>query len=272
MNGAIDIPVWRLGIAYILFFLVFFITWRKRLRLGRDLIHSVFRMTLQLILVGLILTHLFQIDLWHVITLIFFAMIFFASQTIVKRSGISFKGVYRILSLSIFLGGGLVFLFFIFLVVHNQPWYAPRYFIPLAGMIIGNSMNGSALCLERFYDDVKKGRREIETLISFGATAEEASRDAFRKAYRSALMPTLTNMTGMGIVFLPGMMTGQILGGSPPLVAIKYQIAIMAAILGSVSLTGFFILTFESRRFFDRYHLPKEDVLGLKTNGRNGNE
>ena len=210
---------------------------------------------------GFLLTYLFQIRLWIVMTLLFLIMVFFASQTIVKRTGISFKGVYRILYFSILLGGGSVFFFFIFVVVHNQPWYDPRYFIPLAGMIIGNSMNGSALALERFYDDIKKRRMEIETMISFGATAEEAAADAFRKAYRSALIPTLTSMTGMGIVFLPGMMTGQILGGSSPLTAIKYQMAIMAAILGSVSLTGFFILTLESRYFFDKFHLPKDDIF-----------
>ena len=262
MKGALDIAIWRLALAYVLFIVVFSITWWKKLHLEKDLVHSVVRMTLQLILMGFLLTYIFEIRLWFVMTLLFLVMIFFATQTIVKRSGISFRGVYRILFFSILCGGGVVFFFFILVVVHNQPWYDPRYFIPLAGMIIGNSMNGSALALERFYDDVKIRRKEIETLVSFGATAEEASKDAFRKAFRSSLVPTLTSMTGMGIVFLPGMMTGQILGGSPPLTAIKYQMAIMAAILGSVSLTGFFILNLASRHFFDKFHLPIDDIFG----------
>ena len=261
MTGAVDIAIWRLGLAYILFVIVFIIAWWKELRIGKDLIFSVLRMTLQLIAIGFLLTYLFRIRLWYLITLIFLIMIFFATQTIVKRSAISFKGIYRLLFLSILMGGGTVLFLFVLFIVHNQPWFEPRYFIPLAGMVIGNSMNGSALALERFYDDVRKRHLQIETLLSFGATAEEASRDSFRKAFRSALIPTLTSMTGMGIVILPGMMTGQILGGSHPLVAIKYQIAIMAAILGSVALTGFFILTLERKYFFDRHHLLKEEIL-----------
>jgi putative ABC transport system permease protein len=265
VSGAIDIPLWRLGMAYALFFFVLFLTWRKRIHMGKDILGAVIRMTLQLLLMGIALKYIFRIQLWYIVTLIFFLMVFFAAHTIVKRSGITFRGIYRLLYVSILVGGGGVLLFFVLAVVHNQPWYAPRYFIPLAGMIIGNSMNGSALALERFYDDVKKQRSEIETRLSFGATAEEASRDSLRKAYRSALLPTLTSMTGMGLVFLPGMMTGQILGGSSPIVAIKYQIAIMGAILASVSLTGHLILTLESRQLFDKYHLPKEELFWTPT-------
>jgi len=263
MQGAIDIPISRLIVAYILFLVIFILARWKNLKLGKDLIYSVVRMSLQLSLMGFLLTHIFQIDLWFIITLIFLVMVFFAAQTIVRRSGIHFPGIYRLLYISILLGGGGVLVFFILFVVHNEPWYEPRYFIPLAGMIIGNSMNGSALALERFYDDVKKRRREIETLISFGATSDEASRDSFRLAYRSALIPSLTSMTGMGIVFIPGMMTGQILGGSPPMIAIKYQMTIMAAILSAVALTSYFILSLEYRYFFDKFHLPKEEIFRI---------
>jgi len=227
----------------------------------KDLIYSVVRMTLQLIIMGFVLNMVFNIKLPIIVMAIFLLMIFFATHTIVKRSNISFIGVYRILFIAMGFGCTPVIFFFLLMVVHNQPWYDPRYFIPLAGMIVGNSMNGSALALERFYDDVKTRRNEIETLISFGATSGEASRESFRKAYRSSLLPILTNMTGMGLVFLPGMMTGQILGGSSPLTAIKYQIAIMAAILCSVAITAFLILTLEYRHFFDKYHLPRKEIL-----------
>ena len=261
MTGALNIPLWRLALAYILFAAVFFIAWRQQLRLNKDLLISVFRMTIQLALMGIVLKTVFQLDSWIIITAIFLAMIFFAAQTIIKRSGVRFRGVYRLLFLSILLGGGSVFIYFIVFVVHNDPWYAPRYFIPLAGMVIGNSMNGSALALERFVDLIRTHRRETETLVSFGATAQEASREYFRKAYRASLIPVLTNMTGIGIVFIPGMMTGQILGGSPPVVAIKYQIAIMAAILGSVSSTVYLILSFSARLLFDASHLPRSTLF-----------
>lgn len=260
MQGAVDIQIWRLILAYGLFFGVFILIWIKKLHLVKDLIYSILRMTIQLTIMGFILDKIFQIQLPLIVTSIFLIMILFATHTIIRRSSISFLGVYRILFFSIVFGSTPVIFFFLLLVIHNQPWYDPKYFIPLAGMVMGNSMNGSALALERFYDDIKTRYREIETIISFGATANEASHESFRKAYRSALLPILTNMTGMGIVFLPGMMTGQILGGSPPLTAIKYQIAIMAAILGSVALTSFLILTLEYRHFFNKYHLPREEI------------
>ena len=263
MNGALDISLWRLSLAYLLFLVIFIITWRKNLRLEKDMAVSVVRMTVQLAILGYILTFLFKINLWYVITGIYLLMIFFASQTVIKRSGLHFKGMYKILFPAILLGCGTVLVFFILFIVHNQPWYDPRYFIPLSGMMLGNSMNGSVLALERFYNEINQNRLQIETWIAFGATAKEASRDAFRKAYRASLMPMLTSMTGMGLVFLPGMMTGQILGGSPPITAIKYQIAIMSGILTSIALTAYIILTLEYVHFFDHFHLPKENIFGL---------
>jgi len=263
MNGAIDIPLWRLGFAYLLFFLIFIIVWHKNLHIGKDMAVSVMRMTIQLAVLGSLLTFLFKLDLWYVISGIYLLMVFFASQTVIKRSGLHFGGMYKILFPAILAGCGSVLIIFILFIVHNEPWYDPRYFIPLSGMMLGNSMNGSVLALERFYEEIRQNRRQIETWIALGATAREASQDAFRKAYRASLIPMLTNMTGMGLVFLPGMMTGQILGGSPPLTAIKYQIAIMAGILTSIALTAYIILKLEHGHFFDHYHLPKENIFGL---------
>ncbi|MBN2104979.1 iron export ABC transporter permease subunit FetB [bacterium] len=264
MKAVIDIPLWRLSLCYGLFFFVFVMAWWKKLDLSRDLFFSIGRMTIQLTLMGFILTEIFQIDSWWLITFIYLAMLFFAVQAIVKRSGISFPHIYRLLFISLLGGAGSVFVFFIFMIINNTPWYDPRYFIPLGGMILGNSMNGSALALERFFDDVHVRRLEIETMISFGATGREAAQSSFRKAFRSALLPMMMSMSGMGLVFLPGMMTGQILGGSSPLVAIKYQIAIMGAILGSLAVTVYMILSLEYHQFFDKYYLIREDIFKLE--------
>lgn len=263
MNPVIDISIWRLSLCYGLFFLVFLISWWKKLALSRDLLISVGRMTLQLVLMGLILTKIFQLQSWIIITLIYLLMIFFAMQNIIKRSGIVFPHIHWLLFISLLGGAGSVFIFFIVLIIGNQPWYDPRYFIPLGGMILGNSMNGSALALERFFDDVKVRRLEIETLISFGATGHEAAQTSFQKAYRAALLPMMLSMSGMGLVFLPGMMTGQILGGSLPITAIKYQIAIMSAILGSLAVTTYFILMLEYRQFFNKFHLIRDEIFSI---------
>ena len=261
MNDVINIPIWRLSFCYGLFFLVYVLVWMKHLNLSKDLLFSMVRMTVQLTLMGLVLTRIFQIESWLLISLLYLTMLFFAMQTIVRRSGITFPNIHRLLFISLLGGAGTVFLFFIFFVVNSEPWYNPRYFIPIGGMILGNSMNGSALALERFYDDVHVRRREIETLIALGATAREAAGSSFRKAYRAALLPMMMSMSGMGLVFLPGMMTGQILGGSPPLIAIKYQIAIMSAIMGSLAFTTYLILSLEYHQFFDKFHLIRENIF-----------
>jgi putative ABC transport system permease protein len=144
------------------------------------------------------------------------------------------------------------------LVVGYSPWYDPRYLIPLAGMIIGNSMNGASLAAERLSAELYERREEIEAALCLGATARQASESSVRLAFRAALMPTMNTMAAMGIVSLPGMMTGQILSGTEPIIAVRYQIAIMCAITGAVAITSFLILVQGYRRYFSAAHQLKE--------------
>ncbi|HEX8960459.1 MAG TPA: ABC transporter permease, partial [Geobacteraceae bacterium] len=128
----------------------------------------------------------------------------------------------------------------------------------LAGMIIGNSMNGASLAAERLASEVRERREEIETAICLGATARQASETAVRNAFRAALIPTMNTMAAMGIVSLPGMMTGQILSGTAPAIAVRYQIAIMCAITGAVAITAFLILLQGYRHYFTAAHQLRE--------------
>jgi len=130
--------------------------------------------------------------------------------------------------------------FICLLVVGYSPWYDPRYLIPLAGMIIGNSMNGASLAAERLTAEMRERHDELETALCLGATARQAAEPALRTAYRAALIPTMNTMAATGIVALPGMMTGQILSGTEPMLAVRYQIAIMCAITAS-SITAFYL-------------------------------
>jgi len=257
----IDIPISGMILAYILFFIVFFLSQVNRLQIDKDLIVSTLRMTVQLILVGLVLVYVFEWESPIIVTGIFLLMIFFGAWTIMERSGVAFFQIFISLLGSLFLGTGFVLLFFILFIVGVTPWYDPQFFIPLAGMIIGNSMNGSTLAVERFFNGVKEKRLEIETKAALGANAKEASLEIFKQAYKASLLPTLSSMTGMGIVFLPGMMTGQILGGTPPLIAIKYQITIMLAILASVALSSLMILFLERRFLFSSLDLPRYNLF-----------
>ena len=103
--------------------------------------------------------------------------------------------------------------------------------------------------------------RLVETLLALGANSKEASSSMLRASFRASLIPTLSSMSGMGIVFIPGMMTGQILGGVQPLAAIRYQVVIMMAILGAVAFSSYMILFLEQRKFFDEYHLLREEIF-----------
>jgi len=258
-KGIIDLSLVQLLVAYFLVAFVFAIAAFKRLKLSKDIWVSATRMTLQLLILGFVLKFIFAIQSWILVLLLFLWMVFWAARAVVQRTGVKFAGIRRIVILSLFVGSGSVTIYFVFGVVHPSPWFAPRYFIPLAGMIMGNSMNGSALALERYYSEIKQNRLRIETLLSLGATASQAARDAYRKAFRAAMLPPLMAMSSMGIVSIPGMMTGQILSGVSPIIAVKYQLSIMTAILGTVALNALLILHFEHKLLFNKYHQLKTD-------------
>lgn len=256
-----DITLASLLAAYALVLPIWLIVWANKLKLGRDLWFSILRMTLQLLAIGFVLEYLFEIHIWYVTIGVFVAMVFFAARTILARTGVKLGGLTTILAIAMLAGAGSVSAFLVLAVVKVDPWYAPRYFIPLAGMVLGNSMNGCALALERFYAGVKEQRKLVETHLALGATGSEATRPLLRAAFRASLIPTLSSMSGIGLVFIPGMMTGQILGGVEPLAAIRYQMVIMMAILGSVAIASFVILYLERGRFFDEYHLLREELF-----------
>jgi len=258
-HSAENIGVFNLILCYGLLLLSVLLSRIHKVNLTRELVFSSLRMTVQLVMMGFVLKFVFELDYWYIVLAVALVMTFFGAQTIYSRIGIRHSNLLLFTFLSLLCSVSVVMLFFSLVVVQFSPWYNPRYFIPLIGMVIGNSMNGTALAIERFYDELKKRRKELETYIALGATSAEASAGCLKAAYRASLLPTISSMTGMGIVFLPGMMTGQIIGGSSPLLAIKYQIAIILAILGAVSLSCFLVLRMERSHLFDRYHLPVEE-------------
>lgn len=261
MNSAQNISNSAMLISYSFFFLAIILTRLQKVRLSKDLFVSTLRMSIQLVLVGYALQFVFKFDQWFLIVIIFLFMVFFAAQTIYARVGIKLRGFFLLSFYSILASATTIMLVFTFFVITIDPWYEPRYFIPLVGMVIGNSMNGTALALERFFDDLRQNMKKVETMLALGATSKAASLPSLQKAYKASILPTISSMSGMGIVFLPGMMTGQIIGGSDPLLAIKYQIAIMLAILGAVTMSCFLILHLERKKLFDAYHLPIAELF-----------
>ena len=137
------------------------------------------------------------------------------------------------------------------MVVVGKSIFNPQYTIPLAGMIMGNSMTGVTLGLKTFNENIRSQRTKIETLLNLGATPKKILLPYVNNAVETALLPTMNSMVGMGIVSLPGMMTGQILSGTLPTTAILYQISIMIAICTSVCLTVFCSLHFGYKTLYN---------------------
>ncbi|MDQ0216082.1 putative ABC transport system permease protein [Oikeobacillus pervagus] len=252
-NGMIDIELWRLIAAYVfIVFLIIIVKWRGIAR--EKLIYiATLRMTVQLVMAGYILTIILKYPHPLLTIVIVILMEVFAIRTIYKQMGEPFSNELKKMIAYAMASGTLAsILYFNFIVIHFSPWYDPRYFIPIAGMIIGNSMTAVTLAVKTLWNDLHHQRDQIEGALMLGATPKQAVKRYVDHAFDSAILPTINNMLGMGIVFLPGMMTGQILSGISPVLAIEYQIAILLGIAGSVSLTVLFLLLFGYRVFFTK--------------------
>lgn len=225
-------------------------------RIGQEgqMLWASVRMVLQLLAVGYLLHFLFAVQSPLPVLLILLVMGAFSLQVMGGRTKRKVPRFYQVVGTSLLVGCGGVTFFFCALVVHYSPWYDPRYLVPLAGMIIGNSMNAASLAAERLAAEMRERRDEMETALCLGASGRQACQPALKNAFRAAVMPTMNTMAAMGIVSLPGMMTGQILSGTEPMVAVRYQIAIMCAITGAVAITSYLILMQGARHYFTKAH------------------
>ncbi|RIW30152.1 iron export ABC transporter permease subunit FetB [Bacillus salacetis] len=254
MNGGIiDIELARLIAAYIFVLLLLLIVRVRKISREKQIAIATLRMTIQLILAGFILTYIFDNPHPLLTILIIFIMEMFAVRNVFiqVREKLS-RQMKVIITVSMAAGSLASLLYFNLIVIHFSPWYDPRYFIPIAGMIIGNSMTGITLGVKTLLQGFIADKEKIEGALMLGAEPQTAAKPYIDNAFDSAVLPTINNMLGMGIVFLPGMMTGQILSGVSPLTAIEYQIAILLGILGSVSLTVILFLILGYRTFFTK--------------------
>ena len=255
----IDLSLWDLVTVYSLLLMSIGLARMLRAAQSRDIFWSGLRMFAQLMMVGYVLHLVFALESVLAVLLILIIMTGFAVQTIGARVEKKMPNFYRVVGSAILFGCGGMTFFFCTLVIGLEPWYDPRYLIPLAGMVIGNSMTGASLATERMAAEFRERREEIETALCLGSTVKLAAEPAVSSAFRAALIPSINAMAAMGLVFLPGMMTGQILSGTEPLIAVKYQIAIMCVITGSVALTAFIILRFGYRSYFTSYQSLREN-------------
>ncbi|MCU0670878.1 MAG: ABC transporter permease, partial [Myxococcota bacterium] len=135
-------------------------------------------------------------------------------------------------------------------IVHVQPWYSPRYLIPLFGMIVANAMNAAALALERLQSEMESRRGEVEALLALGATPGQSAAEPMRRATVAAMIPAVNALAVVGIVSLPGMMTGQILAGADPTLAVRYQLVVMFMLTAANAVTAALAVSLFRRTFF----------------------
>ncbi len=222
-----------------------------RLGIGRRLAVAAVRTVIQLGLIGLVLEKIFALRRAAPVVVLVLLMIFFAGREAVQRTGRRYPSVYLdawlAMAVSCLAVGGVVTQ----VVVGVHPWFDPQYVIPLLGMILGNSLTGIALGLDRFLEHLAVRRAEVELRLAFGATRGEALKPALRDAMRTGMIPILNSMAAAGIVSLPGMMTGQILAGSPPLQAVAYQVVVMFMIAAAVATGAMLVVLAAGRRLMD---------------------
>jgi putative ABC transport system permease protein len=242
------------------------LSWALRLGLARTLVVASVRMTVQLLLVGLVLAWIFALNQPLPILAIALFMATLASVSAVNRTRRRFAGIYWDAFVSVVGAAFVVTGLAVTGIIRVQPWYEAQYAIPLLGMVLGNVLNGISLALDRFTEGVVARRAHVETLLALGASRWEAAEDLIREALRVGMIPTINSMMVMGVVSLPGMMTGQILAGAAPADAVRYQIVIVFMIASATALgaTGVTLLAF--RRLFGPDHRLRFDRL--TTGGR----
>ncbi len=205
----------------------------------KNALYALSRMLLQLLLVGYVLVYIFESDnflvVLAVLTVMVIASSWIALRTIkVQRRKLIPKALY-----SIIIGGGITLVLITQGVLDLSPWYSPRYMIPLAGMIFANAMNSVSLAAERFMAEIKR---------------ETAYQKARSIALRASLIPITNTLFAVGLVSLPGMMTGQILSGISPLMAVRYQIMVMCMVYSSAGISAACFLLFIKQDFFAGRH------------------
>lgn len=234
MNDSVQtIPLLNLVLVFIPVFLVIGILWKWSLGPG-NAAYALGRMLVQLLLIGYCLMYIFEAENFLIVVAVLFVMVTVSSWIALGTVKTHRTTLYKQALISILIGGGIVLVIVTQGVLHLDPWYLPQYMIPLAGMVFANSMNAVSLAVERI-------NAELERQVNFD--------DARNIAMHAALIPTINSMLAVGLVSLPGMMTGQILSGISPLVAARYQIMVMCMIFAAGGLSTAIFLEMSREKF-----------------------
>ncbi len=228
MSGPyIELSYFQVALAALLILINGAISVVLQLELERRLLLAAACTIVQLLLIGLVLEWVFRVDRWYVVLAMMTIMTVIAGVAAIQRTDVRYPGIWMRSVAATWASSWLVAAIALGAIVQVRPWYTPQYAIPLLGMILGNTLNGVSLGLDRLGGELSGKRDQVEAMLALGATRWEAARGPIRQAVRTGLIPTINAMMVVGIVSLPGMMTGQLLAGTSPVEAVKYQVVIM---------------------------------------------
>jgi putative ABC transport system permease protein len=226
---------------------------RMKTGISRQLLIAAARTAIQLSLIGLVLKTLFENVHLGWVSLLAVFMLLIAGREVMMRQDRRFTGGwgFAIGTMSMFFSSFAVTIFTLIVILGESPWYTPQYAIPLLGMLLGNTMTGVAISMDRLTHAAWEQRQVIEARLMLGQHWSEAISSMRKQAIRSGMIPIINAMAAAGVVSLPGMMTGQIIAGAPPVEAVKYQILIMFLIVVGTGFGTFAAVSLASRRLFD---------------------
>ena len=256
-----DIPVTGLFFAFLLLAIPVFIMHTTRLSMMRETVWSFLRMSVQLALAGVFLTVLFDYNDPLLNVLWLSVMIAVAAFEAVRKQELTIRTLYLPTVAAFIIATVLSLFYFETLILQGGGFSEARFLIPIGGMLLGNSLGGTIIAVSLFYNDLRRNEHRYISALSFGAQRTEALLPHFRTALKSALKPSLGNVAVMGIVFLPGLMTGQLIAGLSPMTAITYQIALMLTIYTSTTVCVTLAIILTSYSSFDGFGMLKKEIF-----------
>jgi putative ABC transport system permease protein len=227
----------------------------------KEIAYGIFRTILQLGILGYVLVYVLLIKQVWITVLILLAMSLIAAYTARGRIRRPYPGAIPVLWISISLGSFFALLYITMLTLSDPKALSPRYLIPLGGMVIGNVLNGITLAMERFRSELDGNKDRVEVLLAMGADSYEASRECAKASFVAAMIPMVNSLIIMGLIQIPGIMSGQILTGADPLIAAKYQILVMFMLLGGEVTSLALFLKLVVGKYFTPDHQLRRELL-----------
>lgn len=260
--GTIDISYISLLVGMLLLLIPIFYIWYYETKLLKAICIGAVRMVIQMLFIGVYLRYLFEWDNPVINSVWVFIMVYIASETALTRTRVKRSVLMMPLVIGFVVAGVLIGLYFLGIVLKLDNVFSAQYFIPIMGILLGNMLTVNVIAVGTFYSTLQREQNLYYFLLGNGASRSEALKPFVRQAIVKSFSPTIANMAVMGLVSLPGTMIGQILGGSSPHVAIKYQIMIVVITMSASMLSLMIAIQLSSKRAFDGYGRMKQVMKG----------